>query len=250
MAQKYMIRKANIVGKPVITATQMLESMIQNPRPTRAECSDVANAVYDGTDAVMLSGETANGEHFEAAVHIMSTTVANAEVSRNYNILFQSIRNSVVSEFGTMSVGESVASSAVKTAIDIGAKLIVIMSDGGKMAQYVSKFRPGVSALMITPNLTAARQASGLFLGMHTIQVDSLEKSDEIVDEVFYELLMSKMVNVGDKVIFIAGRASSFGERIMILNVDERCKPHGRFVKGGGVFFNRGLMLRFGTFQG
>jgi len=141
MAQKWMVRKCNIAGKFVVVATQMLESMINNPRPTRAECSDVANAVLDGTDAVMLSGESANSPYFEVAVQIMSRTVTNAEQSRNYNVLYQSIRNSILHTYGSMSAGESIASSAVKTSIDVGAKLIVIMSDTGKMANYVAKFR-------------------------------------------------------------------------------------------------------------
>jgi len=247
LAQKYMIRKANLAGKPVITATQMLESMINNPRPTRAECSDVANAVYDGSDAVMLSGETANGPYFEEAIKVMARTCVEAELSTNYNTLFQSIRNSIVTEDHDLSAGESLASSAVKTAIDIQAKLIVIMSKNGKMASYVSKFRPGVGALMLTTNLTVARQASGLMLGMHTIQVDSLDKWEELVDEVSYELVNSSMMSKGDKIVIISGKMGGMRERLIITELKEG-KSHGRFVKGGGLFFNRGLMLSFGTY--
>ena len=93
-----------------------------------------------------------------------------------------------------LSAGESLASSAVKTAIDIQAKLIVIMSKNGKMASYVSKFRPGVGALMLTPNLTVARQASGLMLGMHTIQIDSLDKWEELIEETCHELINNSMM--------------------------------------------------------
>ena len=140
LAQKMMIREANILGKPVITATQMLESMITNPRPTRAECSDVANAVYDGTDCVMLSGETANGPYFEQAIRVMARTAAEAESSQNFNALFQSIRNSIGRRF-TLSAGESLASSAVKTAIDVSAAFVLVISETGTSARNVAKFR-------------------------------------------------------------------------------------------------------------
>lgn len=252
LAQKFMIRKANFAGKPVITATQMLESMINNPRPTRAECSDVANAVYDGTDAVMLSGETANGPHFEAAVQVMARTCVEAEGSRNYNQLFQSIRNNVIDTYGSLSKGESLASSAVKTSIDVQAKLIVVLSKSGKMASYVSKFRPGISSVMLTADIVAARQASGVTCGMHSILVDSIDTDwVQLIDELNYELISSKMMNAGDLIVVVAGRGMEHGmtERLVInaLKPIEETKSHGHFVKGGGLFFNRGLLLSFST---
>jgi len=244
LAQKFMIRKANLAGKPVVTATQMLESMINNPRPTRAECSDVANAVFDGTDAVMLSGESANSPYFEQAVTIMSRTVTNAEIARNYNILNQSIRNSIVREKGPLSKGESIASCAVAAAFDTNAKLIVVLSETGRMASYVSKFRPAVTTLMLTPNSSVARQIQGFTYGCHSVLVDSLDKSDDLIEETMYELSQSKMMNDGDKVIIVAGRASGFKERLIVAELPKECKSYGRFVKSGGtMFFSADHML-------
>jgi len=192
----------------------------------------------------MLSGETANGPYFDRAVEVMARCCCEAEASRNYNYLFQSVRNSIVAAYGSLSMGESVASSAVKTSIDIKARLIMVMSDSGKMANYVAKFRPGVSVLCLTPDLTAARQASGLMLGMHTILVDSLEDADELISEVSYELVAAGMVSEGDTMVVIAGRMAGMKEQMRVVSFTKG-KSYGHIVEGGGFYFNRQLLLNF-----
>jgi pyruvate kinase len=210
LAQKMMIRESNIAGKPVITATQMLESMITNPRPTRAECSDVANAVYDGTDCVMLSGETANGPYFEQAVSVMARTCVEAESSRDYNNLYQAIRNSVGQRY-KISAGESLASSAVKTAIDIDAKFMVVLSETGTTARLVAKFRPGCFVICLTPNETVARQCSGIYKGVHAYTVDSLEKTDELMQIASSEAIKAGLAKAGDKMVVVCGKTYGAG---------------------------------------
>jgi pyruvate kinase len=199
-------------GKPVVTATQMLESMINNPRPTRAECSDVANAVYDGTDCVMLSGETANGAYFEQAVQVMAKTCCEAESSRNYNALFQSIRNSTLADSpdNLLSPSESLASSAVKTAIDVDAKLIVVVSVSGNMGRLLAKFRPGRFVIVLTDSATVARQCSGVLNGVRAYVLDSLENTDEMVKQVVHEALRVKLVHAGDLMVGVWGK--TFGQ--------------------------------------
>jgi pyruvate kinase len=121
------------------------------------------------------------------------------------------------------------------------------MSDSGKMASYVSKFRPAVSSLVLTPDLVVARQTHGLLLGMHSIHCDSLENSNELIEETMYELSRSGMMKIGDKIIVIAGRAASMKERLIITTLNEG-ESHGRFNKNGGMFFNRGYILSFEQF--
>lgn len=207
LAQKLMIREANLAGKPVITATQMLESMITNPRPTRAECSDVANAVYDGSDCVMLSGETANGPYFEQAVRVMARTCCEAESSRNYNNFFQAVRNSIMQRHD-LSAGESLASSAVKTAIDINACLIVVLSETGTTARYVAKFRPGRLIVCLTPDPAVARQSSGIFKGVHSFLVDSLADANSLSNQVSYHAIKAGLAKEGDLMVLLCGRVS------------------------------------------
>ncbi|XP_050244838.1 pyruvate kinase, cytosolic isozyme-like [Quercus robur] len=152
LAQKVMIMKANILGKPVVTATQMLESMTKSPRPTRAEATDVANAVLDGTDCVMLSGETAAGAYPEIAVQTMSRICAEAENFINYGDLSKRLMETAPMP---MSPIESLASSAVRTAHSIKAALIVVLTKGGSTAKLVAKYRPSMPILsVVVPEIT------------------------------------------------------------------------------------------------
>jgi pyruvate kinase len=205
LAQKMMIRKANIAGKPVVTATQMLESMITNPRPTRAECSDVANAVLDGTDAVMLSGETANGENPAAAVTIMAETCIEAESAVDNDALYSQVRNSVLGKFGTLPISESVSSSAVKTGIDIGTKAIIVCSDTGRTAQQVAKFRSGRKIIVLTPNEQVARQMYGFCKGAKAVVIDNSCLEQAILREI-ETLVTEGILETGDPVVVILGK--------------------------------------------
>ncbi|XP_031495063.1 pyruvate kinase, cytosolic isozyme-like [Nymphaea colorata] len=152
LAQKVMIYKCNVQGKPVVTATQMLESMIKSPRPTRAEATDVANAVLDGTDCVMLSGETAAGAYPELAVRTMAKICIEAESSLDYGSVFKTL---MLSAPMPMSPLESLASSAVKTANSAKAALILVLTRGGTTARLVAKYRPAMPVLsVVVPEIT------------------------------------------------------------------------------------------------
>jgi len=211
LAQKMMIREANIAGKFVITATQMLESMITNPRPTRAECSDVANAVLDGTDCVMLSGETANGEHFEAAVTIMARTCCEAESAVNFDSLYQAVRNSTIRRFGRLSTSESIASSAVKTAIDVKAKAIVVCSSSGNTARQIAKFRPGMKVIVLTTEAQTAAQSYGVLKGCTCKILPSLEDEDKLIAEVIDDMKKAGDASAGEPIIVVHGAVAKKG---------------------------------------
>jgi pyruvate kinase len=192
----------------------------------------------------MLSGETANGPYFEQAVKVMAKTCCEAESSRNYNLLYQSIRNSILATFGHLSVGESMSSSAVKTALDIQAKMIVVLSESGRMANYVAKFRPSVSVLMITPQEQAARQASGLLAGIHTLAVDGLDKAEELMDELCYYLVETGAALEGEEFVVCGGRMAGLKEQIRVVTIT-RGKKYGHIVSNDLFYFDATMMFSF-----
>jgi pyruvate kinase len=139
LAQKYMIDKCNAFGKPVIVATQMLESMINNPRPTRAEASDVANAIIDGADCVMLSGESANGSFPVAAVRMMASICAEAESSINHKRLYEKIVGKSPTPILTADI---LAAACAQAALSFKIDLIIVLTVNGMMPQRIMKYRP------------------------------------------------------------------------------------------------------------
>ena len=144
IAQKWMIEKANLAAKCVITATQMLDSMMKAPRATRSETSDVANAVIEGTDCVMLSGETADGDYPINATTILAKTCAEAERCTDYKTTFNDIKMFTPAPVST---AEALAASAVSTALDLDIDIIIVITDTGHIARLVAKYRPRVNIL-------------------------------------------------------------------------------------------------------
>jgi len=202
-AQKDMIERCNRSGVPVITATQMLESMIVNPRPTRAEVADVYNAVSDGTDCVMLSGETANGSWPIEAVHIMASVCLEAESHVNHRELFLKLRDVKVKK-PDRNVAESVASSAVKTSWDLEAALIVALSVSGKTARLVSKYRPHCPILAIT---CERRVACTLLInrGVNPYLVEEIAGAEVTAEKGIHKAIEAGLIHNSDFVVVTSG---------------------------------------------
>ena len=196
-AQKMMIEKCNKARKVVITATQMLDSMIKNPRPTRAEAGDVANAVLDGTDAVMLSGESAKGKYPLEAVTIMATICDRTDgvMPSNLDVANDSVKKSIT---------EAVCKGAVETTEKLDAPLIVVATEGGKSAKAIRKYFPTAFILALTTNAKTAQQLM-LSKGVVPVVVDKIASTDD-----FYHLgkelaLKSGLAVKGDTVVMVSG---------------------------------------------
>lgn len=196
-AQKMMIRKCNFARKPVITATQMLDSMINNPRPTRAEAGDVANAILDGTDAVMLSGESAKGQYPEEAVKIMRIICERTDGVKKPKFKYGMDR-------GPMHITEAVCRGAVESSENLHAKLIVIATRGGKSARSVRKYFPRAMIMAVTTNEATAAHLT-LVKGILPCVVSSIESTDDFFRQGKEIALASGFAKPGDAAVFVSG---------------------------------------------
>ncbi len=202
--QKIIIKKCNIACKPVITATQMLDSMIRNPRPTRAEVGDVANAVYDGTDAVMLSGETAMGKYPVEALCMMRQICEQSEAHLDYG----AYRERTVSSENERNVSNAVCYGSVSTAHDLNAKLIIAPSITGFTTRMLSKWKPGVQIVGMSPSSSAVRQMQ-LYWGVKPVHARRADSTDAMIEGSIELLKNQGMISAGDLVVVTAGVATN-----------------------------------------
>lgn len=199
LAQKELIRKCNKAGKPVITATQMLDSMIRNPRPTRAEATDVANAIFDGTDAIMLSGETAMGKYPVEAVKIMSDIAKRTEKAINYadSLEAKSIERERL-------VTDAISYATCRIAADLGASAILTATATGFTARMVSKFRPAETIVAAVTDERIRRRLA-LSWGVNAVLTKRLHSTDDVIAVSVEKALEAELINSGDLVVITAG---------------------------------------------
>jgi pyruvate kinase len=211
--QKYIISECRIHGKRVITATEMLESMIHNPRPTRAEISDVANAVYDGTSAVMLSGETAAGEFPVQSVAAMARIVEHAETHIEY------IQNIDIDSFEIETTSEALSHSAATLAKDLKASAIVVCTRTGGTARKVSRFRPNINIIGITTDIHEYRK-----LALSWGDLPAITDEYTSIDILFYFAkqiaLNSGLVKKGETIVITGGTPNGKSGNSNLINVE------------------------------
>ncbi len=237
--QKMMIRKAYLAGKPSITATQMLESMMVNPRPTRAEVSDIANAILDSTSAVMLSGETAVGKYPIEAVKVMRSVILETEVDfPHLNFLAQ---------YGQVvyhDVPSAVSMSAVKTAYSSNAQAIFAFTRGGSTARLLSRMRPSMPIVAMTPNIKTYHQLASEW-GVTPFQSDTPGGIDEAYKTLSQFAIGQELVSMGDLVVVTAG--TPFGvsgtTNMMLVESIGDVLLRGHSGAGSRVYGNVGLLL-------
>ncbi|MGZ9583232.1 pyruvate kinase [Paenibacillus marinisediminis] len=199
LVQKRMIEKCNLAGKPVITATQMLDSMQRNPRPTRAEASDVANAIFDGTDAIMLSGETAAGKYPVESVLTMSRIAEKAESALDYREILnrQSSKQQVT-------VTDAISQAVANSALDLDAKAIISSTQTGYTARMVSKYRPKAPIIAVTSSEKIMRRIS-LVWGAYPVKGEIATTTDQMFDIALEGGINTGLVSNGDLVVITAG---------------------------------------------
>ncbi len=212
--QKHVIRRAAAWRRPVITATQMLESMIENPRPTRAETSDVANAIFDGTDAVMLSAETASGQYPRESVSIMARIVVEAECNMGDFVQFRRRR-----EHHGLSVAETICESIAHSAEDLPMGAIAIFTETGNTARMISKYRPKAPIYAFT-HLAPVVQRMNIYWGVHPVRCPQARSAEQMVTMAEQDLVKRGLLEPGDVLGVVAGtRQASGSTNLMRLHV-------------------------------
>ncbi|MBU2563761.1 MAG: pyruvate kinase [Actinobacteria bacterium] len=219
--QKRIIKKANMLGKPVITATQMLDSMMRNPRPTRAEVSDVANAIIDGSDSVMLSGETAVGKYPLESLKMMVKIINKTEASLDYDTI---LRNNTIMrkklKIDRNTITEAISFASCEIANMLNAKAIISSTESGHTARQVSKNRPRSMIIGASPNQRVVRQLM-ISWGVVPAKTKFTKNIDMMIDESINVSKKLKYINIGDRVVITAGVLVNKPGSTNLINVKE-----------------------------
>ena len=213
--QKEMIKKAIAQGKIVVTATQMLESMIHNPRPTRAEVTDVANAIYDGTTAIMLSGESAAGQYPVQAVETMARIAERAERDIDYKGRMQRMQNN-----GETDITTAISHACCTTAMDLKAKAIITVTMSGFTAGMISRYKPSCPIIGCTVNQRVWRQLNVLW-GVIPLRIEEQETTNALFDKAVATAKEHGLVESGDTVVLTAGVPLGISGRTNMIRVVE-----------------------------